>query len=90
MATREPFPPEQFLFRKVRQEALNQGLICWPGVGSAATGGDFILLAPPYIISDTEMGSWWNCFPELWIAYFSRANPASEILSLAPVPLPDV
>jgi adenosylmethionine-8-amino-7-oxononanoate aminotransferase len=52
---RQPFPAEQFMFRKVRQKAFDQGLICWPGCGSADNGGDFILLAPPYIIADAEM-----------------------------------
>ena len=54
-AEKLPFPAEQFIFRKVRQQAFEQGLICWPGTGTADQGGDFILLAPPYIISDTEM-----------------------------------
>jgi adenosylmethionine-8-amino-7-oxononanoate aminotransferase len=52
---KKPFPAEDFMFRKVRQNAFDQGLICWPGSGSAEHGGDFILLAPPYIISDAEM-----------------------------------
>jgi len=54
-ANKQPYPAEQFMFRKVRQKAFDEGLICWPGCGSADNGGDFILLAPPYIISDAEM-----------------------------------
>jgi adenosylmethionine-8-amino-7-oxononanoate aminotransferase len=54
-AGKEPYPAQDFMFRKVRQTAFDQGLICWPGSGSAADGGDFVLLAPPYIISDDEM-----------------------------------
>jgi adenosylmethionine-8-amino-7-oxononanoate aminotransferase len=54
-AQRKPFPAAQFMFRKVRQNAFDQGLICWPGSGSADQGGDFILLAPPYVIADDEM-----------------------------------
>lgn len=54
-ATRAPFPREAFMFRKLRQRAFELGLICWPGTGSAADGGDFVLVAPPYIISDDEM-----------------------------------
>ncbi len=50
-----PYPANAFMFRKVRQTAFDQGLICWPGSGSAREGGDFIMLAPPYIITDDEM-----------------------------------
>ena len=53
--TKEPFAAHEFMFRKVRQQAFERGLICWPGCGSASTGGDFILLAPPYIISNAEL-----------------------------------
>ncbi len=52
---KRPYPPESFMFRKIRQTAFDLGLICWPGCGSADVGGDFILLAPPYVISDDEM-----------------------------------
>ncbi|MDH3533749.1 MAG: aminotransferase class III-fold pyridoxal phosphate-dependent enzyme, partial [Gammaproteobacteria bacterium] len=52
---KEPYPAQDFMFRKIRQTAFDEGLICWPGCGSANNGGDFILLAPPYIISDAEM-----------------------------------
>jgi adenosylmethionine-8-amino-7-oxononanoate aminotransferase len=54
-ASKAPYPGNDFMFRKIRQAAFDQGLICWPGSGSAKEGGDFILLAPPYIISDAEM-----------------------------------
>jgi adenosylmethionine-8-amino-7-oxononanoate aminotransferase len=54
-AQKQPFPAEQFMFRKIRQQAFDNGLICWPGTGTADQGGDFILLAPPYITSDAEM-----------------------------------
>lgn len=53
-ASKQPYPAEDFMFRKIRQTAFDQGLICWPGSGSADNGGDFILLAPPYIITDEE------------------------------------
>jgi adenosylmethionine-8-amino-7-oxononanoate aminotransferase len=54
-AEKRPYPAQEFLFRKLRQRAFESGLICWTGCGSADDGGDFVLLAPPYIISDTEM-----------------------------------
>ena len=54
-ATKRPFPAAEFMFRRIRQRAFELGLICWPGTGSAAEGGDFVLIAPPYIITDGEM-----------------------------------
>ena len=54
-SSKEPYPAQDFMFRKIRQTAFDQGLICWPGSGSAKEGGDFILLAPPYIITDAEI-----------------------------------
>ncbi len=54
-ASKAPYPAQDFMFRKIRQTAFDQGLICWPGSGSAEEGGDFILLAPPYVITDAEM-----------------------------------
>jgi adenosylmethionine-8-amino-7-oxononanoate aminotransferase len=53
--SKHPFPADHFMFRKIRQRAFDEGLICWPGTGSADQGGDFVLLAPPYIISDAQM-----------------------------------
>jgi len=54
-AKKQSYPAQDFMFRKLRQRAFEKGLICWPGCGSADEGGDFILLAPPYIISPAEM-----------------------------------
>ncbi len=54
-ATREPFPPDLNLSQRVRQQAFDLGLICWTNQGSADNGGDFVLLAPPYIITGNQI-----------------------------------
>lgn len=53
--TKAPFPSDSLVFDKVRREAFELGLVCMCGKGSAEKGGDFILLAPPYIITDEQM-----------------------------------
>jgi hypothetical protein len=54
-ATKRPFPAKEVMFRKIRQRAFDEGLICWPNTGTASEGGDFVLLGPPYIITDAEL-----------------------------------
>ncbi len=54
--TKAPFPAEHKLFMRIRQKALDNGLICYP-VGGNVDGinGDVIILAPPYNTTDSEM-----------------------------------
>ncbi len=56
-ATKMPFPAERKLFMKIRQQALANGLICYP-VGGNVDGiaGDVVILAPPYNATDDELG----------------------------------
>lgn len=51
-----PFPAERKLFMKIRQQALANGLICYP-VGGNADGinGDVVILAPPYNATEAEL-----------------------------------
>ena len=53
--TKEAFPIERKVGAAIRQCALDNGLIIWTGQGSAEKGGDFILLAPPFIITEVQM-----------------------------------
>ncbi|MEL5879572.1 aspartate aminotransferase family protein [Cereibacter sphaeroides] len=54
--TKEPFDPARKLHARIKAEAFAGGLICYP-MGGTLDGvrGDHILLAPPFIISDTEL-----------------------------------
>ncbi len=56
-ATKMPFPAERKLFMKIRQQALANGLICYP-VGGNVDGiaGDVVILAPPYNATYDELG----------------------------------
>jgi adenosylmethionine-8-amino-7-oxononanoate aminotransferase len=53
---KRPFDPSLRLHAKVKAEAMQRGLMCYP-MGGTIDGarGDHVLLAPPFIISDDEL-----------------------------------
>lgn len=55
-ATKEPFAPRSKLHSRVKQAAMQRGLLCYP-MGGTIDGarGDHVLIAPPFIASDEEI-----------------------------------
>ncbi|GIL03753.1 MAG: aspartate aminotransferase family protein [Betaproteobacteria bacterium] len=55
-ATKEPFDPELKLAARIKHEAMELGLMCYP-MGGTIDGarGDHVLLAPPFIVTDEEL-----------------------------------
>ncbi len=55
--TRMPFDPARRLHARIKAEAMARGLMCYP-MGGTVDGvhGDHVLLAPPYIIDEPEIG----------------------------------
>jgi adenosylmethionine-8-amino-7-oxononanoate aminotransferase len=54
--TKTPFPAEHKLYLHIRQQALENGLICYPVGGNAdGVNGDVVILAPPYNATDAEL-----------------------------------
>jgi adenosylmethionine-8-amino-7-oxononanoate aminotransferase len=54
-ATREPFPREDGICEKIRNAAMEHGVLIYPTQGCVdGLQGDHILLAPPFIISREE------------------------------------
>ncbi len=54
--TKAPFPAELKLALNIRQQALENGLICYPVGGNVdGVNGDIVILAPPYNASDAEL-----------------------------------
>ena len=53
---KQPYDPARRLHARVKQEALNAGLLCYP-MGGTIDGvrGDHVLLAPPYIIEPEQV-----------------------------------
>jgi len=56
-ATKAPFAPAQKLHARVKREAMARGLLVYP-MGGTVDGrlGDHVLLAPPFIVTDDELG----------------------------------
>ncbi len=54
--TKEPFDPKLGLHVRIKRQAMDRGLICYPGGGTAdGVNGDHVLLAPPFIIEDYQI-----------------------------------
>jgi len=55
--TKEPFPAEKGVAARIKKAALEAGLICYPMAGTIdGSRGDHVLLAPPFIITDEQIG----------------------------------
>jgi adenosylmethionine-8-amino-7-oxononanoate aminotransferase len=55
-ATKEPFDPALKLHARVKAEAMRNGLLVYPMGGTVdGTRGDHVLLAPPFLVTDTEL-----------------------------------
>lgn len=54
--TKEPFDPKLRLSARVKHEAMAAGLMCYP-MGGTIDGarGDHVLLAPPFILEETQL-----------------------------------
>jgi adenosylmethionine-8-amino-7-oxononanoate aminotransferase len=54
--TKEPFDPARRIHARVKQEALNAGLLCYP-MGGTLDGvrGDHVVLAPPFIVEPVQI-----------------------------------
>ncbi|MEL7133290.1 MAG: aspartate aminotransferase family protein [Pseudomonadota bacterium] len=54
--TKTPFDPAHLIHAKVKAAAFAEGLICYPMGGTVdGTHGDHILLAPPFILEDSDI-----------------------------------
>jgi len=55
--TRSPFAREARVAERLTAAALDLGLVVWPNVGHAdGTRGDLVMVAPPFIITEEEIG----------------------------------
>lgn len=56
-ATKAPFDPDRRLAARVKAAAFEAGLICYPMAGTVdGRVGDHILLAPPFILEEAQVG----------------------------------
>jgi len=55
-STKEPFQKKLNIAGKIKKQALDIGLICYPMQGTVdGSKGDHILIAPPFIINESEI-----------------------------------
>ena len=55
-ATKEPFDPGLKIHARIKSEAMDRGLICYPAGGTAdGARGDHVLLAPPFIVEESQV-----------------------------------
>ena len=55
-ATKEPFDPGLKMHARIKSEAMDRGLICYPAGGTAdGDRGDHVLLAPPFIVEESQV-----------------------------------
>jgi adenosylmethionine-8-amino-7-oxononanoate aminotransferase len=55
--TKTPFPADCQLYLRIRRHALERGLICYPCGGNVdGVRGDTVIVAPPYIATESELG----------------------------------
>jgi adenosylmethionine-8-amino-7-oxononanoate aminotransferase len=55
-ASKAPFDPAQRLHARIKRQAMDGGLMCYPAGGTAdGTRGDHVLLAPPFIIGAEQV-----------------------------------
>jgi adenosylmethionine-8-amino-7-oxononanoate aminotransferase len=54
--TKAPFDPALKLHARIKAEGMRRGLICYPAGGTAdGHCGDHVLLAPPFIVTETDI-----------------------------------
>ncbi len=55
-ASKEPFDPGLKLHERIKYAAMDRGLICYPGGGTAdGSRGNHVLLAPPFISTEDDI-----------------------------------
>jgi adenosylmethionine-8-amino-7-oxononanoate aminotransferase len=55
-ASKAPFDPKSKVHARIKKEAMEQGLLCYPFGGTVdGKQGDHVLLAPPFIASRTDL-----------------------------------
>jgi adenosylmethionine-8-amino-7-oxononanoate aminotransferase len=76
--TKRPFEPGQRLNAKVKQRAMEEGLLCYP-MGGTIDGarGDHVLLAPPFIVTESQLDE-----------MTEKLGHALDVAIAASVPLP--
>ncbi|MBI4425482.1 MAG: aspartate aminotransferase family protein [Elusimicrobia bacterium] len=54
-ASRRPFPRALKVAETFTEAALEEGLVVWPNVGQAGGDGDLLMIAPPFVVAESEL-----------------------------------
>jgi adenosylmethionine-8-amino-7-oxononanoate aminotransferase len=57
-ASKRPFPADNPVADLITAEAIRRGVVVYPGMKGTADGtlGDHVMLCPPYIVTEEEVG----------------------------------
>jgi adenosylmethionine-8-amino-7-oxononanoate aminotransferase len=55
-ASRAPYPPALKVASRVVAAGLKRGLFVYPATGMARPGGDAVMVTPPFVIGEDEIG----------------------------------
>jgi len=79
-ATKQPFEPALRLNAKIKQLALQDGLLCYP-MGGTIDGarGDHVLVAPPFIVRETHLDELTEKLGRAVDAAIAASTPAPAI-----------
>lgn len=65
--TKKPYPRGLKVAETFADKALEQGLVVWPNVGQTGNeDGDLAMIAPPFVISEEEIGILVSLFQTAW------------------------
>ncbi len=75
--TKTPFDPALKLHARFKQAAMDEGLMCYP-MGGTLDGqrGDHVLLAPPFILEDTQLDEITDKLERALTSVMKQANAA--------------
>jgi hypothetical protein len=78
-ASRKPFPRKLKFAETFTEEALAAGLVVWPNTGQAdGENGDLAMLAPPFIITEEQIGELITLFKTALEATFKKLKTGSR------------
>ena len=54
--SKDPFPPDQLISKRISDKAIEKGVVLYPGKGSKdGVSGDHIMITPPLIINEEDV-----------------------------------
>jgi len=74
-----PFARELKVAERFADNAREEGLIVWPNYGQWRGAGDLALIAPPFIITDSEIDEVVSLFSKAWLKTLDQIKAAGRM-----------